>query len=67
VRQRSKAWSDASAAVEAALDTSSYEKARSRLSAFTRRWGEDEETRALKAKVDAAAPREHPLASPSGR
>jgi hypothetical protein len=66
-RQRSKAWSDASAAVEAALASSSFEKARSRMSAFTRRWGEDEETRALKAKVDAAAPREHPLASPGER
>jgi hypothetical protein len=66
-RQRSKAWSDASAAVEAALAASSFEKARARLSAFTRRWGEDEETRAAKAKVDAAAPREHPLASPEGR
>jgi hypothetical protein len=66
VRQRGKAWSDTSAAVESALGTSSYDKARSRLSAFTRRWGEDEETRALKAKVDAVAPREHPLATPDG-
>jgi hypothetical protein len=57
-RQRSKAWSDASVAVEAALASSSFDKARARLSAFARRWGEDEETRALKAKVDAAAPRE---------
>jgi hypothetical protein len=65
VRQRGKAWSDASAAVESALGTSSYDRARSRLSAFTRRWGEDDETRALKAKVDAVAPREHPLATPS--
>lgn len=66
VRQRGKAWSDTSAAVESALGTSSYDKARSRLSAFTRRWGEDDETRALKAKVDAVAPREHPLATPGG-
>jgi hypothetical protein len=67
VRLRSKAWSDARAAVEAALASSSFEKARLRLAAFIRRWGEDEETRALKAKVDAAAPREHPLASPGER
>lgn len=67
VRQRSKAWSDARAAVQTALRSSAYDKARSRLSAFTRRWGEDEETRALKAQVEAAAPREHPLASPDGR
>jgi hypothetical protein len=66
-RLRSKAWSDASAAVEAALASSSFEKARVRLAGFIRRWGEDEETRALKAKVDAAAPRAHPLASPGGR
>lgn len=66
-RERSRAWSAASAAVEAALNTAAYDKARSRLSAFTRRWGEDEETRALKAKVDAVAPREHPLASPTGQ
>jgi hypothetical protein len=66
-RQRNKAWSDASAAVEAALALSSFEKARSRLLAFTRRWGEDEESRALKAKVDGAAPREHPLASAGER
>jgi hypothetical protein len=66
-RQRSKAWRDASAVVETALAASSFDKARARLSAFTRRWGEDEETRALKAKVDAAAPREHPLAPPTGR
>jgi hypothetical protein len=64
-QQRDKAWREARRAVEAALAATSYEKARTRLSAFTRRWGEDDESRALKEKVDAG-PREHPLADATG-
>jgi hypothetical protein len=63
-RQRNKAWSETSSAAESALASGSVEKARSRLQAFIRRWGEDDKTRALKARIDAAAEREHPLAVP---
>ena len=64
-RQRNKAWLDASTAADAALDAGSADRARSRLQGFIRRWGEDEKTRALKARIDEAAAREkHPLAVP---
>lgn len=64
-RLRNKAWSEASAAADAALDAGSAEKARARLQGFIRRWGEDDRTRALKARIDEAAAREkHPLAVP---
>ncbi|QNA90262.1 hypothetical protein G4G28_20335 [Massilia sp. Dwa41.01b] len=55
-RQRDKAWREAKDAVESALGASSADKARQRLRAFTRRWGEDDETRALKADIDARSP-----------
>lgn len=60
-RQRDKAWREAKAAVESALASSSVERARTRLRAFTRRWGEDAASRDLKAKIDARQP-EHPRA-----
>ena len=68
-RQRAKAWGDASNAVEAALAATSWDKAKTRLQAFTRRWGEDEDTRALKDRIDTArredeTHRAHPLAVP---
>jgi hypothetical protein len=66
VRQRARAWREASNAIEAALNASSFDKAGVRLLAFTRRWGEDQETRELKARVDAGK-RDHPLAVPEGR
>lgn len=66
-RQRNKAWSEASAAAEQALDAGSVDKARTRLQGFIRRWGEDGKTRALKEKIDAAADRRHPLAVPPGQ
>lgn len=53
-RLRDKAWVDASSAVDAALAASAPERARTRLATFTRRWGEDSETAALKARIDAA-------------
>jgi hypothetical protein len=70
-RQRGKAWNEANAAVESALAAASWDKARSRLQAFTKRWGEDDDTRAMKNRIEAArrediAHREHPLAVPSG-
>jgi hypothetical protein len=62
-RQRASAWSEARGAVESALAAGNAERARSRLQAFTKRWGEDDDTRALKIRVDAARG-EHPLAVP---
>jgi len=64
-RQRASAWSEARGSIESALDAGSVERARTRLQAFTKRWGEDDETRALKARIDALRS-EHPLAVPSG-
>jgi len=63
-RQRASAWGEARGSIESALDTGSIERARTRLQAFTKRWGEDDETRALKARIDALRS-EHPLAAPS--
>jgi hypothetical protein len=68
-RQRAKAWNDTSGAVEAALAAAGADKARARLQAFTKRWGEDEDTRALKTRIEEArreeeAHRSHPLAVP---
>jgi hypothetical protein len=60
-RQRDKAWREAKSGVEAALRASSVERARQRLRTFTRRWGEDDQTRALKEEIDARQP-EHPRA-----
>jgi hypothetical protein len=66
-RQRGKAWNEASAAVESALAASGWDKARTRLQAFTRRWGEDEDTRAMKERIeDARRDAAHPLAVPRG-
>jgi hypothetical protein len=62
-RQRANAWSEARGSVESALAAGNAERARSRLQAFTKRWGEDDDTRALKTRVDAARG-EHPLAMP---
>ncbi|WP_075793110.1 hypothetical protein [Massilia putida] len=62
-RQRASAWSEARGAVESALAAGNAERAHSRLQAFTKRWGEDDDTRALKIRVDAARG-EHPLAVP---
>jgi hypothetical protein len=64
-RQRGKAWSDASNAVEAALAAASWDKARTRLQAFTKRWGEDEDTAAMKERIEAVRrDAAHPLAVP---
>lgn len=60
-RQRDKAWNDTGAAVESALAAGNYERAQTRLQGFTRRWGEDKETRALKDRIDEGR---HPLAAP---
>src|SRR5206468_10631663 len=60
-RQRDKAWVDASAAAEAALGEGNPERANARLQAFTRRYGDDARTRALKQRIEDAR---HPLAAP---
>ena len=58
--QREKAWVDTTKAVESALEEGDFAKAQARLSQFTRRYIEDDETRKLKAKISerraAAAP-----------
>jgi len=69
-RLRAKAWDETSAAAESALADAGWEKARTRLQAFIRRWGEDDNTRALKNRIEDArredeARRSHPLAAPS--
>jgi hypothetical protein len=68
-RQRAKAWNETSEAAEAALAAGSWDRARTRLQAFTRRWGDDGSTRALRARIEDArredeARRSHPLAVP---
>jgi hypothetical protein len=68
-RQRANAWSEASGAVEAALASESWDKARTRLQTFIRRWGEDDNTRALRTRIEDLrredeAHRSHPLAAP---
>jgi hypothetical protein len=60
-RQRDKAWREAKTAVESALAASSFDKARQRLRTFTRRWGEDDASRAMREKIEARSP-EHPRA-----
>jgi hypothetical protein len=61
--QRAKAWLEASGAIQKLRRARSYDKALARLGAFTKRWGEDEETRALKERLDIE--RDRPLADPS--
>ena len=63
-RVRDKAWLDASSAVDAALASMAPDKARTRLATFTRRYGEDDETAALKKRIDAAK-REQVEAAPT--
>lgn len=61
--QRAKAWVDASGAIQKLRRARSYDKALVRLSTFTKRWGEDEETRALKERLHIE--RDRPLADPT--
>jgi hypothetical protein len=64
-RQRDKAWVDASSAIDAALDASAVERARTRLATFTRRWGEDDETAAARKRIDAARREQDPAPAPA--
>ena len=61
--QRARAWQDASGAIQKLMRARSYDKALARLATFTRRWDEDDETRALRQRI--VDEREHPLADPS--
>jgi hypothetical protein len=65
-RQRERAWSEADDAAQAALKAGNPERARTRLQAFVRRWGEDGDTRALADRIDAARG-DHPLAAPKAQ
>ena len=65
-RQRDKAWREAKTAVESALAASSFDKARQRLRTFTKRWGEDDNARALRDRIEERSP-EHPRADGAGR
>ncbi len=55
-RLRAKAWSDTTAAVETALEDDERGRALSRLNQFTRKWGEDAASRALKTRIGPVAP-----------
>ena len=66
-KQRDKAWGDTTNAVESALAEGDFGRAQARLSQFTKRWNEDEESRKLKARINerrAAAPPLAPLPLP---
>ncbi|UVW28076.1 hypothetical protein [Massilia sp. H6] len=60
--QRARAWTDTGAAVQKLRRARAYDKALARLATFTRRWGEDDATRALMQDINDE--REHPLADP---
>ncbi|KQW96664.1 hypothetical protein ASC94_07455 [Massilia sp. Root418] len=55
-RQRAKAWSDLKPALDSALEKAppggALDTADSRLSAFTKKWGADDETRELDKRID---------------
>jgi hypothetical protein len=48
---RTKAWNDTTATVESALAAGDFAKAQARLLLFTRRYGDDDDTRRLKEKI----------------
>ncbi len=61
--QRARAWRDTGSAVQKLRRAHTYDKALARLAVFTRRWGEDDETRKLELEIRDE--RDHPLADPS--
>ena len=61
--QRARAWNEATGAIKKLRRARAYDKALARLSVFTKRWGEDDQTRALRLEI--VDEREHPLADPS--
>ncbi|WP_189442304.1 hypothetical protein, partial [Pseudoduganella dura] len=50
--QRAKAWTDTQAALEAAMAAGAPDKASTRLSAFVKRWNDDEQTREWRDRID---------------
>ncbi|HEY0061811.1 MAG TPA: hypothetical protein VGC21_06805 [Telluria sp.] len=72
-KQRVKAWEETTIAVENALSSNDFARAQTRLSQFTKRYSEDEDTQRLKdkiAKQRAAAPpppEPAPVAAPSAQ
>lgn len=61
--QRARAWRETTGAVQKLRRARTYDKALARLAVFTKRWGEDEQTRALRLEINDE--REHPLADPT--
>ena len=61
-RQKERAWNEASAAAESALEAGNPERASARLQAYTHRYGDDARSRALRQRIEDAR---HPLAAPS--
>ncbi|SFU36911.1 hypothetical protein SAMN05216552_1002122 [Pseudoduganella namucuonensis] len=51
-RQRGKAWTELRPALEDALHTGAYERAASRLAAFVKRWGQDDDTSDWDKRID---------------
>lgn len=66
-KQRVKAWSDTTAAVEVALAAGDFAKAQARLAQFTRRYDEDEQSAKLKEKIAAQRAAAPPAAPPFER
>jgi len=64
---RARTWSETLAAVDSALDDGDTARAQVRLAQFTKRYGDDAETRALKARIAAQREAETPAkkAAPS--
>ncbi|VXC60376.1 zinc ribbon domain-containing protein [Massilia sp. 9I] len=60
--QRARAWRDTGAAVQKLRRAHTYDKALARLAVFTKRWGDDDETRKLELEIRDE--RDHPLADP---
>ncbi len=52
-QQRTRAWADTQKALETALASGAVDKASSRLTTFTRKWSEDDETREWRGRIDA--------------
>ncbi|AXA94199.1 hypothetical protein [Massilia sp. YMA4] len=52
-QQRPKAWTEARKGLEAAMAAGSLDKASTRLNAFTRKYGEDDDTREWRERIDA--------------
>ncbi|WEF33023.1 hypothetical protein [Pseudoduganella chitinolytica] len=52
-QQRPKAWTEARKGLEAALAAGTLDKAATRLGTFVRKWGEDDDTREWRERIDA--------------